>query len=106
MEVNGKCYPLWGQFVEKQKEWIGGKLQDFGDSMCGGLAETTITGITLQPNVDKSAFFSVEGKDFGCGFDVKCGGIDCNSQQKDGWLVFHGYGGHKWRIQKPVKKVE
>jgi len=33
MNVNGKEYPLWGQFVERKEEWIGGLLLDEGDSM-------------------------------------------------------------------------
>ena len=32
-EINGREYPLWEQFVEKQSKWIGGTLQDFGDLM-------------------------------------------------------------------------
>lgn len=103
MEVNGKFYPLWGQFVERKKEWIGGKLQDFGDTMDSVLglpeiAETTITDIKLEPNGDDSAFFSVVGADYICGFDVKHGGIAPVADQN--WLTFSGYGGHKWRVMK------
>ena len=102
MVINGKEYPLWSQFVERQKEWVGGVLQDFGDSFDRGVfgqedAETEITGITLTANGDDSAFFSIEGKDFGCGFDVEYGGITAGEK---GWLTFRGYGGHKWRIKK------
>ena len=28
IEVNGKVYPLWGQFIERKDEWIGGILED------------------------------------------------------------------------------
>ena len=31
MEVNGKVYPMWGQFVQKQEQWIGGTMEDLGD---------------------------------------------------------------------------
>ena len=104
IEVNGKKYPLWSQFIERKEEWIGGTLQDFGDSMdkmlgMGEMGETIITDITLEPNGDDSAFFSVEGKKFGCGFDVGHGGI--SGRGEEGWLTFSGYGGHKWRIRKP-----
>jgi hypothetical protein len=105
MEVNGKIYPLWGQFVEKKSQWINGKLQDFGDSLDPLRMsedyypiETTITDVRLEPNGDDSAFFSVVGKDFTCGFDVKYGGIA--PENDEDWLTFRGYGGHKWRIKK------
>lgn len=26
--VNGKVYPMWNQFIERKKEWIGGILED------------------------------------------------------------------------------
>ena len=102
MEVNGKFYPLWGQFVEKQQEFIGGTLEDIGDVIDRGLfgtvsLKTTITGIELKPNGDNSAFFCVKGEDFDCGFDVKYGGVIAG---EEGWLTFSGYGGHTWRIKK------
>jgi len=108
MKVNGKEYPMWGQFVERQDEWIGGILDDSGDnidrSLKLGNARTLITGITLRPNGTDSAYFEILGKDFGCGFDVRHGGIcGSNNQEKDGWLTFSGYGGHSFRIHKPVK---
>ena len=108
MIVNGKEYPLWSQFVERKEEWIGGTLQDFGDTMDiamgynGGVTE--ITDITLEPNGKDSTFFSVHGKDFGCGFDVEVGGVtgmDELAHFDTGlWLTFRGYGGHKWRIKR------
>lgn len=110
MEVNGKEYPLWGQFVEKQDEWVGGILEDSGDSFDRSLGietmKTKITGIELVENGDDSAFFSVLGEDFDCGFDVHHGGISGGNigTANDGWLSFSGYGGHTWRIRKPEKK--
>ena len=95
MIVNGKEYPLWSQFVERQKEWIGGILEDHDMGM---LMKTEITGIELVPNGDDSAFFSVDGKDFSCGFDVNYGGIQAGEED---WLTFSGYGGHTWRIKQP-----
>lgn len=99
MEVNGKIYPFWGQFVERKNEFVGGCLQDFD---MGYSAETTITDITLEPNGETSAFFSVVGADFTCGFDVGFGGISAGAE---GWLTFHGYAGHKWRIRPPENKA-
>ena len=108
IKINGKRYPLWSQFVEQKGKWIGGVLQDFGDSMdkalglANGAMETIITDITLEPNGDDSAFFSVKGEKFGCGFDVGHGRIgDC---QEKPWLTFSGYGGHKWRIKKALPR--
>lgn len=99
--VNGKHYPLWSQFVERKKEWIGGILEDFGDDMDVMLGckpiKTEIIDIALTPNGETSAFFGVGGKDFTCGFDVRVGGIVAG---EDDWLTFSGYGNHKWRIKK------
>jgi hypothetical protein len=102
MEVNGKFYPLWGQFVERQNEWVGGILQDFGDTFDRGMGAepktTLITKIELKPNGDDSAWFGVIGEGFECGFDITVGGIVPGEQ---GWITFNGYGGHTWRIKIP-----
>ena len=104
IEINGKLYPLWSQFVEQKAEWIGGSLQDQGDAMDraigltdGSWMSTEITDIRLEPNGSDSAYFSVDGRDFSCGFDAQVGGIVGG---EDGWLTFSGYGGHTWRIKK------
>ncbi len=103
IKVNGKHYPLWSQFVERKKDWIGGILEDFGDNMdqalglINGSMKTEITDILLEPNGKDSAKFMVVGKDFSCGFDVRYGGLDSS---ETGWLGFFGYGDHRWRIQK------
>lgn len=108
MIVNGKEYPMWSQFVERKDEWIGGLLKDIGDSMdhrmgFGG-GETEITDITLEPNGEDSAYFSVTGKDFSCGFDVQYGGVSGAQEFGEDWLTFSGYGGHTWAIkQKEIK---
>lgn len=108
IEVNGRVYPLWNQFVEKKDQWIGGTLQDFGDSMdrVWGIADkngmvTKITDIKLEPNGEESAWFEITGKDFSCGFDVKHGGI--GGDQAKPWLTFSGYGGHTFRIKQKEK---
>jgi hypothetical protein len=92
--VNGREYPLWSQFVHRKAEWIGGRLQDLDMGVC---EETEITDIELEPNGADSACFLVSGPEWGCGFDVKHGGITAGEA---GWLTFSGYGGHTWRIQK------
>lgn len=107
--INGKRYPLWQQFVDRQNEWLGGKLVDDGDAMDRRMFgddpnETEITGIELKPNGKESAMFYVCGKDFDCGFDVGCGGI--GEQKDDNSLQFHGYGGHTFRIYKPESQKE
>lgn len=101
IEINGRVYPMWSQFVEKKEEFIGGILEDFGDSFDKALgykgAVTKIADITLVPNGKDSASFSVEGKDFGCGFDVRYGGI---TGGESGYITFSGYGGHLFRIKE------
>lgn len=108
MIVNGKEYPLWSQFVERQAEFIGGDLEDFGDSVDRSFGHeavrTTITGITLEPNGADSAYFSVNGEKFGCGFDVRYGGI--SSSGETGWITVSGYGGHKWRFRMTRSEVK
>ena len=106
-EVNGKYYPLWSQFVDRKQEWIGGILQDQGDSMDralkltdGSWISTEITDVKLEANGKDSAMFYVDGKDFGCGFDVGVGGV---TGGEEGWITFSGYGGHTWRIKQKVE---
>lgn len=103
MIVNGKEYPLWSQFVERKEEWIGGTLQDFGDTMDIAMGYdgkvTKIIDIALERNGKESAFFTVHGKHFDCGFDVQVGGITGDGPSPP-WLTFRGYGGHKWRIKR------
>lgn len=93
LKVNGKYYPLWSQFVERKNEWIGKVLEDYD---MDEVLVTTITDITLEPNGEDSAFFTVEGEEFGCGFDCAYGGI---TGGEEGWITFSGYGGHEWRIK-------
>ena len=91
---------MWGQFVEKQDKWIGGILNDGGDLFDKKLGfdplTTKITSITLEPNGEDSAFFSVNGEKFSCGFDVRHGGI---SPGEEGWITFSEYCDHTWRIK-------
>jgi hypothetical protein len=95
--VNGKRYSLWPQFVQRQFEYIGGKLEELpGD---GPGAITTITAIRFEPNGKDSAAFFVDGVDFGCGSDVQYLAVDPKIGG-DGWIGFSSYGGHRWRIRK------
>ena len=103
--INGRQCPLWSQFVERKEEWIGGVLQDKGDSMDvaigltdGGWHETEITDIDLRPNGKTSAYFSVTGKNFSCGGSTEVLGIIGG---EEGWITLSGYGGHTWRIKQP-----
>lgn len=95
--INGKRYSLWPQFVEKKAQYIGGILEDVNDGP-GCPAQTEITDIRFEANGDTSAFFQVDGKEFGCGADVSCLAVDPDLGG-DGWIGFSGYGGHKWRIK-------
>lgn len=105
MEINGKFYGMWGQFVEKKDTFIGGQLEDVGDSidMAMGMGKmiTSIIDIKLEPNKE-SALFSVVGELFTCNFDVRYGSIVGGA---DGWITFSGYMGHTWRI-KPLEEVK
>lgn len=102
LTVNGKQYPMWSQFVEGKDKFVGGILEDFGDSMDRailgdkGPMQTIITDITFEANGKESAMLSVEGEDFGCGFDVSSGGLTAG---EEGWITFSGYGDHTWRIK-------
>lgn len=102
-DINGKHYPLWGQFVDDKAKWIGGDMEDSGDSMDKSLgfggAATKIKDVILKPNGETSAYFTVVGEDFSCGFDVGYGGISGNGDP--GWITFSGYGGHQWKIRQP-----
>ena len=95
MIVNGKEYPLWSQFVERKNEWIGGVLEDFD---MGEVMKTKIKDIELRPNGDDSAYFSIIGEDFDCGFDVSYGGITVGDE---GWVTFSRFYGGTHRIKEP-----
>ena len=106
MKVNGREYPLWSQFVDRKKEWIGGTLKEVNiDPLCGPIGEETLTEITdieLVPNGKESAFFRVIGKDFSCGFDVRHGGVSGAEGWGEGWIVLVSSGqfGFKFGIKQ------
>jgi hypothetical protein len=99
--INGKVYPLWGQFIDRKNEWIGGILQEVSDSFPqlspDECEQTEITDIVLRPNGSDSAFFEVFGKDYSCGGDVEHIGITAG---EEGWITISGYGGHVWRFKQ------
>jgi len=99
-DINGKVYPMWSQLVAKKNEFIGGILEDSGDSLDRRLGakpmQTIITDVVLRANGKDSAWFEFTGLLFSCGFDVHHGGI---SKGESGWLTFSGYGGHSWRVK-------
>ena len=100
--INNKVYPLLGAIVDNKNKWINGVLEDFGDFMdvriFGENAHciTSIVNISLKPNGPDSAYFTIHGKDFDCGFDVEYGGI---SSGELGWITFSGFQGHSFRIR-------
>ena len=101
MKINGKVYSLWQQFIDKKKNWIGSILEDFGDNIDKSIfgvekMKTTITDITLKPIGTDSAYFSVEGKEFSCGGDIRYLGLIGG---EEGYMTFSGFGGHTWRIK-------
>jgi hypothetical protein len=76
---------IWEQFVKKKERWIGGKMQDFEY----GVIDTEITDMTLKPSGQDSMFFSVEGKDFSCGFNVRYGGISGKQDENSDSITFN-----------------
>lgn len=100
MEVNGRYYPMWGDFVKKKKKFIGGKLTEYSSY---GNPETTIKDITLTANGDDSAWFQVTGEDFRCGFDVQHGCLDPNVDGVGG-VGFSGTYGPHFRVQEVTEQ--
>jgi len=97
--VNGKTYPMWGQFVDKKAEWIGGKLQEI-DNIFGEADVTEITDVTLEPNGEESAILTFHGKDYGCGYDVKYSGI--GGEHTAGWLTVSSTWGDRYRVKRRI----
>jgi hypothetical protein len=89
--VNGKEYPLYSKFVEEKDKWIGGLLEEEGQT-------TEIVDVELSPNGTESAFFWIIGDEFDCGFDTEYGWY--NLEKKDGWTEFFGWGDNKFRIKE------
>lgn len=103
MIVNGKNYPMWGQFIDIKHNLIGGILKHLSDSHPRIAEEehsTVITDITLEPNGKESAMFTIVGKDFSEGCDVQYLGV---TGGEPGWVTFSGWNGHLFAIKKPQK---
>lgn len=107
MEVNGKIYPMWGGLVERSKDYEGGTLKDFGDSMDRRFGmepqTTTIKSIQLVENGKDSAMLCIVGEEFECSGDVEFIGI--TGETEKGWLTFSGYSGHKFSITSKERKL-
>lgn len=91
--IDGKSYHLWSQLVEGKDRWIGQTLESFED---GEKYTTEVTDIYLT-KCGESVVFGVDGKDFGCSFNVEYGGITSGDE---GWLTLYCYG-HTWRMRNP-----
>jgi len=76
MEINGKVYPMWKQFVERKDEMIGKILVSEEDGF--EPMRTKVIDVDLTPNGNDSAMFMIYGEDFDCGFDVGHGGVTSN----------------------------
>ena len=99
--INGRRYSLWPQIVTKKQEYIGGQLVSYED---GEEYETAIIDIRFEPNGETSAAFHVDGKEFGCGADVRNLAVDPDLGG-NGWLGFAGYAGHRWKIRKAPREM-
>ena len=109
--------PIWQQLVDRKEEWIGGDIEDFGDSFDRRFCDEGTFPIRgkisdmefrKNPTCDEEKYppgmwfgvSAVEG--FSCGGDTEHVGI---TGGEEGWLTFSGYGGHTWRIRRPADKV-
>jgi hypothetical protein len=68
--INGKTYPMWGQFVDNKDQWIGGTMREF-DRQCGPAPSEKITDIKMEPNGTDSAMFVVCGETYQWSCDVQ-----------------------------------
>ncbi len=91
--------------VENKNNYIGWTLIDSGDIIDRGLGlvnkplTNKVIDVEFSLNKDKtSAFFSIVGNKFTCGFDVEHGGI--RKQINENELEFYGYAGHSFLIHK------
>lgn len=83
---------MWVGFVEKQSQFIGGRLTEHDDF--SGSFSTEITGMELRPNGD-SLWFAVNGKDFSAGGDIRYLGI----RAVNGTLQLHSPFGAWWLVE-------
>jgi hypothetical protein len=92
MRVNGKTYPMWGQWVEKKESFIGAEIADMD---ADGIA-AKITDVQLVPNATDSAMLVIStaaGWDAAC--DVKYLAL---GSPEPGVLDLVGFGGWHMRI--------
>jgi hypothetical protein len=89
--INGKTYPMWGQFVDKKEEWIGGTMME-SDRHCGNSPKEKITDIKMEPNGEESALFLVCGETFNWSCDVRYIGIGCGDNPPNGITIHTRFG--------------
>ena len=108
-EVDHKKFPLWGQFIDRKSEWIGGRLIDTDTDFGMQEAETKIKDIRLELWPEKlteqqkavgcvqAIVFIVAGEDFDCSFNVKYGGVQPDrNAAKEGYIALGtAYGSFK-----------
>lgn len=115
--VDGKFFPDLTDIVDNKIYWIGGKVYDSGPLVDQRLANdrdiifdeiivTDILDVTLKPTENDqnglpgTAFFTIHGKDFSEGFDIRHGGVYGFKDTENGFIEFVGPGSHRWAIKK------
>ena len=100
---------MWQELADSQELWIGGTLIDYGDAADRRLlgvepAKTKIIGIRFA----HGKWFEVVGENFSCGGDRSVLGLTGNSSfpKPGNGLMFRGYGGHEWHIEKPQQRED
>lgn len=88
---------MWKELVDQEKEWIGGVLIDYGDSIDRNLGatpqQTTIIGFKLTDD-----WFEVKEEKFCCGGNRRFLGLSPN--QNGNGITISGYGDHEFKIIK------
>ena len=82
MVVNGREYPMWGQFVENKENFIGQEVQNIDMGMTSSMI---VTDIRLEPNGEDSAKFVIEGDTNTWFSDIHYIGIGAG---EEGWITF------------------
>jgi hypothetical protein len=100
--INGKIYPMWGQFVDRKEEWIGGTMREW-DNHCGESTVEKITDVRMEPNGNESALFVVAGETFNWCADVGCIGIGGGSPVNNGITIHTRFGSSLTITKKPCE---
>lgn len=102
LEVNGKTYPMWSQFVEKKEKWVGGEMFSV-DNMLGPAPPTRIIDVDLIPNGDDSAMICFRGEDYDCTSDVQYCGIGTPHPEYPDHLAIHCFFGMEFYIRQAYR---